>query len=349
MLVGIVALVAVLSSPPSEGAPDRMQSARRLHDAGDYAGAISIYQELLKETPDDPAVAYELMFSTYLKGDHAEARRLGEQALKKKEKPLAGVYIILGSAYDAIGEHDKAEKTFRRGLERHPDVPLLHFNLGVNLLVKEKPDKAASSFMEMLRHRPQHANSWLYLANSERMIGQPGYALAAYARFLTLEPQSARSAGVARAIWDILFAGVSRGPDKDGKAQINVTLPFAAGAEGGGQGMMLALVAASRHLEENEKKSDAQYFPEALATAFAILGDTEAKKNKDDEFWRTCAWPFFAGATEAKHLEAMAYEMRRSLEEPEVVSWLKEHAEAVTAYRAWLQDWKAPECGPRSN
>src|SRR5688572_1360238 len=130
MIVGLIAVLTVLSSPAASR-DDRMAQARSLHDAGDYAGAIAIYQDLQTQGHDDPVLSYELMYSTYLKGDHAEARRMGEVALKKKEPPLAEVYVILGSAYDSLGDHDKAEKTFRRGLDRHPEVALLHFNLGV--------------------------------------------------------------------------------------------------------------------------------------------------------------------------------------------------------------------------
>jgi hypothetical protein len=41
-------------------------------------------------------------------------------------------------------------------------------------------------------------------------------------------------------------------------------------------------------------------------------------------------------------MEAMAYDVRRSLGIPEDVKWLEEHSNAVAAYRAWSKNWKAP-------
>ena len=52
---------------------DLLAEAVRLHDKGNYDGAIASYLEILKENPDDISALYELGFSYFVKGEYEKS------------------------------------------------------------------------------------------------------------------------------------------------------------------------------------------------------------------------------------------------------------------------------------
>src|SRR5262249_19835337 len=156
-----------------------------------------VYERILADDPHDPAALAERVLSTWAKGDVAAARRMGEEILKAAPGPAATLYVTLGNIYDDAKEQKKAEDTYRRGLKRYPDNQLLHFNLAVSLARTDQLDKARAELAAALALKPTHASSWIILGQIERRQGHPGESLAAFVRFLTLEPESPRARPIA--------------------------------------------------------------------------------------------------------------------------------------------------------
>ncbi len=325
---------------------DQMKAAIRLHDAGDYDSALEIYQRLLKAYPDDGRVLHEMALTTSAKGDYKESISLAERALKKGTSDPASSWSLIGSDYDLLEKYDKGEKAFREGLRKYPDSAILHFNLGINLAKQGKNGPAAEELEEDLRLRPRHPGGWISLAKVAAAQGDRGKEFLATARFLTLEPEGPRSKDASARLWALLMAGVSKKPGKnaEGKSNIEVTLTLPPkgkdkDADSGGA-MIMALVAAARYTDDWENRSDAEFFAHALESVTAILSGADDKPERLDPFWGPQAHDYFKAAKEHGHLEAMAYDMRRSLADPPTLQWLEEHPDAVAAYRAWSETWK---------
>jgi tetratricopeptide (TPR) repeat protein len=336
----------------AEDFEQRMSAAIGLHDAGQFDGAISAYRGLLKDYPSHPRVLYEIAFSSMHGGKLDDAIEYSEQALRLHSDYQAQVYVVLGTAYDMKKDLKKGEKAFRRGVKEVPGECLLHFNLAVNLGQQNRLDEAIPEFQEGLRIDPAHPGSWRSLAIAYANTGQRSRALACHARFLTLEPDSKRSAESARQLWTLLFEGVTTKQDADGKSKvdINITMP-PPGKKGeddpaSAQAFALSLVAATRYIDEWEHKTDAQFFAHALDNVLSILSEMDGRAEPIDAFWGRHVHPYFQDARAAGHMEAMAYDIRRSLGDPETAKWLDGHAEAIAAYRAWSKGWKPPAASP---
>lgn len=62
---------------------------------------------------------------------------------------------------------------------------------------------------------------------------------------------------------------------------------------------------------------------------------------KVDPFWRTSVMPYFFDARKDGHIEAMAYDVRRSLEDAEVSSWLGTHEKEVSPLQRMVGEVEA--------
>ena len=175
-------------------------------------------------------------------------------------------------------------------------------------------------------------------------------AFLAYVRFLTVQPESPRSKDAAGKLWRLMFAGVEQGPSaEDGKTHVNIAISPAGSGKAADrkstEAISMAMVAANRFVEEWENRTDSQFFAHGLETITTILSELDQNAGDRDPFWRPYADDYFKDARERGHMEAMAYDIRRSLGIPEDSRWLEEHSDAVAACRAWSKSWKAPVSG----
>jgi len=97
---------------------------------------------------------------------------------------------------------------------------------------------------------------------------------------------------------------------------------------------MTSIVAANRFVEEWEKKSDAAFFAHALETVTAIASEMKM----DDPFWNIVR-PYFDEARSKKHLEPMAYVLRKAAGDPEAKRWLEANPKRADAYAEWARSY----------
>src|SRR5258705_176203 len=186
----------------------RFAEGVRRHDAGQYEAAIALYRDLLKDHPRNPRILYELAFSSLSAGKPKDAIDYAARCLKQHSPYDSECFQIMGNAYDERGDLTKGEKAFRQGLEAARHVPLLHFNLGVNLMQQKKAAEGMTEFQAGLEEDPAHPGSWRALGLASGTAGLRAKSFVALARFLTIEPDSQRSPAIASQLWGVLFEGV---------------------------------------------------------------------------------------------------------------------------------------------
>ncbi|HKQ60255.1 MAG TPA: hypothetical protein VJS92_03155 [Candidatus Polarisedimenticolaceae bacterium] len=339
-LCGILMLGLPAGAAEPSTIDDRIKAGVRLHDAGDYAGAMAAYRAILNDEPHHPLATYELCFSWSTTGQDLEGLvATAREALASDREQLPALHAVLGNALDGLGRLTEGEAAFRAALERKPHDPLLIFNLGVNQSLQNKHEEASTAFLEAVTQRPNYASAWLALGSNLETLNRPARSFAAYARFLTIEPESKRSATPAAKLWALLFSGVEAHASGESKNNITITVPPE--RAGGDQvtsemteGLVLGIVAANRWVEKWEGKSDAEFFVEALDSSLTIFSEL----GSDEPFW-AAVLPFFTAARKAGHDQAMAYDLRRLLDDPESRRWIEKHAKAIARYREWAAAW----------
>jgi tetratricopeptide (TPR) repeat protein len=323
----------------------RYAAAISLHDSGQFAAAVAAFRDLLAARPDDPNVLCELANSCMAAGNPAEAARLAERGLGLPGSIRPFCANILASSLDDQGEYKKGEKIFRQAIKESPKAPLLHFNLGINQAQQNRMPEAIEEYEAALRLNPGHAGGWRALAIAWQNTKARPRAFAAFARFLTLEPTGVRAEWAAKQLQELLFQGVeNKGPDPDtGKGQINITLEAGKGKKIEAVDALstgMSIVAASRWLDEWKDQSDAVYFAHAFESVVSIFEEMDTTGDDKSHFWSESVLPYFRAARKAGHLEAMAWDIRRSQKDVAIASWLEAHADQVGNYRTWSSGWK---------
>lgn len=326
----------------------RFDAAISLHDRGEYQAAVSAFRDLLAAHPDDPTLLCEMANSLMSDGKAEEAITHAGRGLEQPGASIAFCSTVLGTALDAHGDLAKGEKVFRKAIKKSPEVPLLHYNLGVNQSMQKRPEKAIEEFQEAIRLKPSHASSWRALAIAWQGQRMRPRAFAAFARFLAIESSGPRAEAAAGQLEALLFEGIEhKGADPaTGKDNINITLNVASKKDSeAALEMGMSIVAATRWVEEWSGQSDAAFYAHAFDSVLAIFAETDDSDGRKDEFWGAWVMSYFRDARAAGHFTALSWDMRRSRQDAEVAAWLEAHAAEVEAYRSWSAAWKSPAAG----
>lgn len=324
---------------------ERLLEGVELHELGNYDGAIEIYHQILEVHPNDPDTLYELTLSTYGKGDYPGVVSLAERILGEHLDDRSGIYVLLGSAHGLLGDWAKGEEILRNGLSMWPDDGALRFNLGISLAGQKKFDEAADEFETCVRLTPYVAGAWRALGGTLDSAGFRGRAFAAYARSLTIEADGEPAEEVAKRIWELLFDGVEPGkpaPSGSGTIRIAIKIPRHADgtiqAAGTTESMGMSLVAVTRYDDEWKGKSDARFFAHAVDEVLRLLSALN-RKGTADAFWGPFVFSYFDQVRAEGHMEALAYHIRLSTGDLDVLRWQLGHRDQVGAYRDWTDRW----------
>jgi tetratricopeptide (TPR) repeat protein len=85
---------------------------------------------------------------------------------------LPFLHFNLGLAYEQAGQNDLAERAFRRDTETEPDSPYSYEQLGKLYLRADRERDARQAFKEALRRESRLPDSLLELAKIEMHLGQ---------------------------------------------------------------------------------------------------------------------------------------------------------------------------------
>ncbi len=93
-----------------------------------------------------------------------------------------------GLAHLNAGRFEEAETAYRRILTQRPNVPEVHFNLGIVLLRQRKTDEAIAACRAALALRPDYQEAWNNLGVILRESNRSAEAVPAYRQSLELRP-----------------------------------------------------------------------------------------------------------------------------------------------------------------
>lgn len=324
--------------PTSEKHQQILREAVALHDQGDYDGAISKYQQILAENPDDAAALYEMGFSLSAKGDYRKSQETAYKGAQYQSRFLPGFYVLIGNNFDHLNEHEKAIKVYKAGIKLFPEDGQLYYNLAITYISLQKPDEAKHSLKDAVRFGPNHPSSHLGLSQLYARDNYKIPAILALCRFLTLEARSRRSVAALQSLREMMESGVSQGGD--GK-NITITLDPSAKTDEGdfnAASLALSLLGATRNLEKNKGKTEMQLLVDKFTVLFEVLSRPDADKKSSGFAW-TYYRPYFAELKSRNLVEPFCYYIHQSANSAEVAKWLSQNAERVEQFLNWSQNY----------
>lgn len=324
LTAGVLAAILALPALAALGDSPELLEAARLQEAGNHREAIEIFRQLRESQPENQQVLYGLALSLYAVGEYREATKVGADILASEQRAPADLFVILGTAHGSLREWETSERILDAGLVLWPESQALHIQHAVSLEGLGRMDEAVVELEGCLKRSPYEAPLWRALGDALNASGAPGRAFAAYVRSLTLENDATRSKEVAASLWKVLFQGTAGSKVNDAAER----------AEAKG----MALIAALRQDSDWSGKSDAKYFTYALDTSLRLVSALHGK-DTHGVFWGPFVLDYFDEVRAAGHMEALAYEVRRSTGDPEVARWQALNAKKVQDFRDWSERW----------
>lgn len=200
-------LLALASCHKPENFPGQMSSfetAARLKEQRDYAGAAALYRQILQHDPDSVETAIELASMTRKMGNPQQALMLMRSA-QDKEPANTGVMTQLGYAlidsgqikeavavfdrlmamkhddaaayngkavaFDSAGNHIVAQKLYRQALTFAPGAANVQNNLAMSMILNGQVKEAAAILEPLYARHPTNATIRHNLAMAYGMTG----------------------------------------------------------------------------------------------------------------------------------------------------------------------------------
>ncbi len=168
----------------------RFEAAKERHHAGDWAGAVAIYREVVAAEPEHFRALNNLGACHEELDQHAEAEAAFRKALAvaPDEAPLhhnLGRLLHLGSRLE------EAEQHYRRALELNADLAGAHFNLGRLLQESGRPEDAEPVLRAAAAEDPEAPAALSFLGDALFAQRRVDEALVAYQRVVELDPEDA--------------------------------------------------------------------------------------------------------------------------------------------------------------
>ncbi|MEP6705995.1 MAG: tetratricopeptide repeat protein [Pyrinomonadaceae bacterium] len=356
-MLGIVALLTVASAAQKPGPPklepaiasdshkQLIREGIALHDEGDYDDAISRYEAVLRESPNNVQALYEMSFSYFAKKDFQKSIEAGYKAAQYKSDLLGTIYVQLGSSFDELGEPKKAIQIYEAGIKLEPTDFLLHYNLAITYRGTGQLDDARVAVKKAAILNPAHPSSQLLLSGLFEKGGYKIPALLAACRFLILEPRSTRSDSALRLVATTMQAGVSAGKNPN---RISISLDPSPQKKDEGDfssiDTFMGLMKASNYLEKNQSKTEMELLAENFGALIAFLTESPNKSDPSKFVWKYYV-PYFLEMKNKGHLEAFTYYTNQRSNIAGVNDWLSQNQPKIVAFLVWSKNYQWPKVG----
>ncbi|MBT6094327.1 MAG: tetratricopeptide repeat protein [Rhodospirillaceae bacterium] len=166
---------------------DKLQNALQLHQSGNLADAGLLYQEILREDPDqvDALNLLGVVLSTAGKMDAAITllSRACELA-----PDFAGPFVNLGNVLQAMGRLDEAVDAFQKGLTLAPEQAETANNLASALNALGRHEEALNSCTQALAGNPNLGAAHVNMGNALLAMDNAKEAVSSYKKALELNP-----------------------------------------------------------------------------------------------------------------------------------------------------------------
>lgn len=303
------------------------------HDKGEFDKAIDAYKKALAIDGKSALVHYELAMTYMYKKDYENALKHSDKVLALGKKHNLAAYITKGSSLDCLGRTDESIKLFQKAIKDFGPHYLLCYNLAFNNFKIKKYKEAERVLIQGISNNSDHTSSHLLLASVMAEQDKKVQSIMCLYYFLFLEFESRRSVNAYSFLRNLLNSKTQT--DKKDPNVVNVLIDEAnKDSEFGPVDMTLALIQASRTLEENKDKSDEELFVENTGSFFRCLKEHNKPENKG--VW----WDLYAQRLskieESGHIEAYSYVIM-SASDKKARAWFKANSSKLKNYVQWLK------------
>jgi tetratricopeptide (TPR) repeat protein len=164
----------------------------KMHDKGDYEGAIDFFKKALQSDKNSIQACYELASSYLALKDYPNTLKYADKVIARNLDYVDQAYILKGSALDLSGKPLDAINTYKLALKKYSKNQSLYYNLALTYFSVKQYRDADEALMKSLKLDQLHASSHFLLGLSQARQGKRVKSMLALYNFLLLEPKSKR-------------------------------------------------------------------------------------------------------------------------------------------------------------
>jgi superkiller protein 3 len=154
-----------------------------------WRDSVTLFEYVLKLTPDSPIINYSLGYEFQFQGRLDEAIERYRRALQV-DPDYVEAYINIGVALEMKGQLDEAEGHLRRALQLAPSDANVYIDLANVYQLRGGFDKAIDYFKEALKINPNDVEAYIDLGIILASADRFGEAADCFRRVLKLEPDN---------------------------------------------------------------------------------------------------------------------------------------------------------------
>ena len=323
---------------PTADQRERINEGAKLHDAGKYDLAISIYDQVLKDNPDCALAIYETALSLYNKKDYDKTLETAYRLVQYKGSIgilgygfFANVLDDQGKSKDAINIYQSAIKQLKDDPDYASHLSSVYYNLGITYMrlnqAKEGRDAVKKAVEANFNYASPHNLLALIFSGAKYKIP----AMLAAGRLVSLEINTPRSKRAAE-----LFAGGLKPAQKDEKGNIQIFLDFNAPKDEGDFSIFDLLLGTltSVKSEKDKNKSEAEIFADSVQSVIALL---EEDKKLPSTFIGKTYIPFFSEMKKRGYVKHFSYLILQQNGNKEAEKWLVENGPKTLEFVEWAK------------
>ncbi|NIK12552.1 tetratricopeptide repeat protein [Alkalibacillus almallahensis] len=130
----------------------RLDKAIDLRQKGNHNDSNELLVRLIEDFPENASINYQCAWSFDILGEEAKAVPFYEKAIKLglPEKELEDALLGLGSTYRTLGEYEKSNGTFEKGMELFPNNRAMQTFYSMTLYNLNEHSKAMELLLQCL-------------------------------------------------------------------------------------------------------------------------------------------------------------------------------------------------------
>jgi len=215
LLASLVSILTVQAQDNSNPDLLRMQeSARAYLNRADYANAIMMYNQAIRQAPSDVSLRRDLAYTYFLSGDAKKAKEIIDPVVASSSADEQ-TFQVASAIENTLGNTGKAKRVLKDGLSKFPNSGLLYNSQG-NVFLRDKDNKSALEayrkgiVAEPSYHMNYYNASKIYFQNDDAV-----WALLYGEIYVNLEPTSMRASEIKKMMIDAYRKLFSPGKDDE--------------------------------------------------------------------------------------------------------------------------------------
>ena len=161
------------------------QTATRLFDEKDYAGALALYQKVLKSRPERRDTLFQIGYCQEMLGQDTEAATNYVRHLENQPRDL-GAFLRLGNIYLRQGQFEAALAPFERAVKLSPQNAEARYALGKIYERLGSQQRAIENYQQAVKSEQKDVDLLLSASKSLMNLKEYETALAGYEKVQSL-------------------------------------------------------------------------------------------------------------------------------------------------------------------